>query len=275
MFYSSNEEGTPYDRDINYTCIMFGKSPQYQFGLAYSDSYRFGLDIKPEFDYLVKDSEIRIKSETLFFNESFENRTINDVLSNPSVRYYSPTPRHFFPGHEYDFVFSMSEPMISEDDLDKTFSKFNITLTAVSLNGYDKMAKKDVILGEEAVKMSTVRNVRLIDNTTIGATIKTSENYAHDHMDYFVHFNGLKGAVSLKTVTPFRFMVHFFPNNGGTNTCSKMFGKGTLYVAGRPVLITDGDIRNGGANDNFVADGPNGEISGKHATSSDIALVAT
>lgn len=40
-------------------------------------------------------------------------------------------------------------------------------------------------------------------------------------------------------------------------------------------IITDGDIRNGGANDNFVADGPNGEISGKHATSSDIALVAT
>lgn len=76
------------------------------------------------------------------------------------------------------------------------YKKFCITLTSVSLNSYDRFNGKEKIFGEEAAKRCTIRDVRLVNDQIIAVTIKTSDSYAHYHVDYSLHFNGLKGAVS-------------------------------------------------------------------------------
>lgn len=240
---STDMELDSLDYDDNYTRLTTGAISFCEVGLADINTERTNWGIVK--NCVASDKDVVLQSARIYINCTFENMSMNDNLLNPQVRYYSPTPKHFWPGHEYNFVFAMSEKLIPEDDKDVNYTKFKITVTAKSLNPFDRNNGRDKILGEEAANRTILHNVRLINDQTIGVTIKTSDSYAHDHMYYTLHFNGIKGAVSLKEPLPFTFMVHFFPNNGGTNTCCKMFGTGTLYVAGRPVLITDGDIRNG------------------------------
>lgn len=196
------------DYDANFSRFLIGQVSFCQVGLAYSNTER--LDLNPYVKNCVPhDKDVFLQSARLYINCTFENMSMNENILNPQVRYYSPTPKHFWPGYEYDFVLTMSEMLIPEDDTDFHLTQFNITVTAVSLNSYDRYNKREKILGEEAAKRTIIRNVRLINNQTIGVTIKTSDSYAHDHMDYTLHFNGIKGAVSLKKPLPFTFMVHF------------------------------------------------------------------
>lgn len=44
--------------------------------------------------------------------------------------------------------------------------------------------------------MSTSRNVRFIYGTIICMIIKISQNYTHDHIDYYVHFNAFNDSDS-------------------------------------------------------------------------------
>lgn len=258
-----------------------GSVTHVQLGIVYSNVTFIPTseyETSPDLYSGVRSSDVIFHSQLIDTHANLSNVTMFENLEDPKVQYFSPTPRHFFPGYEYSFVFTMTEDLTSNvtEDADKVYSKFSITLTAKSNNIYDRENGRAEIIGEEAVKMTTVRDVKIIREDTIAVIIKPSSSYAHDYMDYTVHFNGLKGYYSQKPVQPFTFLVRFFPNNGGTNVCSKMMGEGTIYVAGRPVLITDGDIRNKGLNDDFVAaDDSGNEIPGRGATSSDIALVAT
>lgn len=277
---STGEEGA--DKNLTYAHIFPDKSVTHiQFGLVYNNVTFIPaneLEDSPDKYSGVNSSDVLFVTQLIATYNNITNLTMFQGMEEPKVQYYSPTPRHFFPGYEYSFIFTMSEDLTSNvtEDADKTYSNFSITLTAKSNNIYDRENGRAEIIGEEAVKMTTLSNVQIINENTFAAVIKPSSSYAHDYMDYTVHFNGLKGYYSQKPVQPFTFLVRFFPNNGGTNICSKMMGEGTIYVAGRPVLITDGDIRNNGQNDNFTAVAENGtEVSGRGSTSSDIALVAT
>ena len=262
------------DYDANFSQIPIGEASFYQIGIADSNSKR--LDFGYITGCVVDDTDVYLQSARYYLNITFENKTMNENLLNPQIRYYTPAPLRFWPGYEYDFVFAMSEKLTSEDDLDVNFTKFKINVTAVSLHPFDVSNKREKIVGEEAANKTIIRNLRLINYETIGFTIKTSDSYAHDYMQYTLSFEGVKGSLSFKKPVSFTFVVKYFPNNGGHNTCTKMFGTGTLYVGARPVLITDGDIRNGGLNDNFEAVDPNGTVvPGRGATTSDLALVAT
>lgn len=253
-----------------------------QIGVTYTNITRFKgyyCSYEQSLPCYVNESDVIFSTQMIPTNYSYKNYSMFADMLNPSVQYYYPFKFHYFPGYEYDFQFLITEDLMSTDPEDGigNFSNFSITLTAVSGNEYDRLAGKQYQIGEEAVKMTTITNLRIVENKFILCTMKPSAGYAHDFMHYTFNFNGVVGIYSQKPILPWTFLVRFFPNNGGTNTCGKQMGSGTIYVGARPVLITNGDIRNNGENDDFEAgtEDETVKVSGKGATTHDLALVAT
>lgn len=69
----------------------------------------------------------------------------------------------------------------------------------------------------------------------------------------------------MKELSPFEFTFTYMPKNGCKDTYTKMYGSGTLYITGKPILM-HGNIQE----NNFKVIDENGnEQSAKGATSKD------
>ncbi|OHT16478.1 hypothetical protein TRFO_02759 [Tritrichomonas foetus] len=246
----------------NYTLINAGGTVGIQIGLIHKNE-------------LIHIDELKHVNETFLFRVSdyiildVEEEEISFGTMPPTVRDFSPVLHFYWPGTEYDFTLTFSEDMLPAEKGMK-LNDSEIVLTARSNNPLD--AKNAEEVGASAVERSIIRNYRFINNRTVAFTFKSSDHYAHDQVFYSFNFTNIKGGITFQAPALWNLLIQYRPNNGGTNTCNKQFGQGPLYVAGRPVLIADEDIRE---NDFKIKDSEGNLHDARGATSKDMALVAT